>query len=207
MESCAKNYTGKEALEAPEIKITDEDTIYLSNLQKFIIDNLFRRFYDKDLIITPAKFNALFESSGGGINGIAYKDAPLFYTLMYYFDDPEAETVNIKHLWQTYNNFKFEFARSPAKGGIKIDHQFKDENFNGDPSVKPKLNQSSKDTVSKTLNPDSVYKLPVDASFKFEFYKIGEATYRMKVSMSTKEHNSQNFTPQKFTNILVKITK
>lgn len=211
IEACVAQYKPGMKLSAPtEIKITVEDDIYLRNLGKFIFDNFFLHLFyqDKNTTIRPPKFIKMLESNERALKNFQYNENILLYGLMYYFDQPQAEPVHIEAKYNNYNNFKFEFTPYTTKElGTKI-------NFLFDSGVNPFNSQVTLDSLSKDtlLNPlhflapyPSIY---TPASFKFSFFKLEEATFRMNVVMSTKENDhAQTYTPQKITNITVRIKK
>lgn len=205
MEKCAKDYNELAELDySKNIKITEEDRIRLHNLQKFIINNLFVYSWSHELTIAPAKFNDLFKSYDRPLGAFLYKDSPLVFALIYYFKDPQAEDVSMKHNYSPGAD-KFQFKAWNKEEGIDTNSVFSPSDFNAYNSAQPKPDTASTDTVLSRLNKNSTYLTPADASFKFAFYKIEESTYRMKITMSIKNVTTQNFVPETFTNIIVKI--
>jgi hypothetical protein len=123
---------------------------------------------------------------------------------MYYFDNSQAEPVEVSRKYTSYGNFKFEFSPcADTNVGTQLSIGFEPSMFGH--HVKAEVDKSSNDTLKRNF---SYGYTVVPFSFKFALFKLDEAAYRMNVTMSkTDGPLSDKFLPQKITNVTLKVKK
>ena len=188
-----------------EIKLSNEDPIYMSNLQKFLVDNLFKYYFYRELNISSTTFQEKARSSEYALDYFPYKDSPIIYTCMYIFDNPQTEPVTISHTFTSYNNYKFVIEASTAtEEGLPMKFDFSPTLFGGY-GCPVKLDSNAKDTLLTVFGPMST----TPFSFKFAPYKLDEGVFRMNITMSkgSSGFGLPNYTPVKISNLTIKINK
>jgi len=189
-----------------EIKLSNEDPIYMSNLQKFLVDNLFKYYFDRELNISSTAFQEKARSSEYPLDYFPYKDCPIIYTCMYIFDNPQAEPVTISRTSTSYNNYKFVIeASTTTEEGLPMKFDFSPTLFSYGCSAS--LDSNAKDTILMNFGP-SMSTSPF--SFKFAPYKLDEGVFRMNITMSKGSSGfglPTNYTPVKISNLTIKIKK